>query len=206
MDNRSVRITAVTVAVAAVVAVVALLVTTYRDATGAETTATEETPPPRGGTPAPAGPVTPEPSTTQGTGHDDDREYVPDATTKAAIADVTERFIAEWKRPGTAAERTKRIRPYATEWLTSRLADVDPAELPTSRVVGKPRVVAATPYAAGTTTRFSDGLEVRCNLVLDTTGWRVAEVLPDTDTPQPTPPGRRAADPDSTADPDAGAA
>ncbi|MEQ7126924.1 hypothetical protein ABN034_20610 [Actinopolymorpha sp. B11F2] len=187
MDNRSVRITAVTVAVAAVVAVVALLVTTYRDAAGSQTSATEETPPPAGGTPAPAGPVSPDPTTSRGTGHDDDRAYVPDAKTKAALADVTERFLAEWKRPGTPTERTKRIRPYATEWLTSRLADVDPAELPTSRVDERPRVVAATPYSAGTTTTFTDGLEVRCNLVLDTTGWRVAEVLPDTDTPQPTP-------------------
>ena len=193
MDNRSVRIAAVLAAVAAVVAVAVLLVTTYRSADGSEPT-TRETTAPVEGTPAPAGPVTPGPSDTEEGGPADDASpgYVPDARTKAALADVTMRFLEEWRRPGTAKERERRIRPYATAWLTTRLANVDPAELPTSRIVGKPAIVAATPYAAGTSTRFRDGLRIRCNLVLDPTGWRVAEVLPDTDTPQPTPPRRTA--------------
>ena len=200
MDHRSVRIAAVVAAVAAVVAVAALLVTTYRNASNPESVATEETSAPVDGTPAPAGPTTPVPTTAPPTGHDDEAVYAPDAKTKAAIKDVSVRFLNEWKRPGSAKEREQRLRPYATEWLAKRLANVDPAELPTSHIAGPPEIVAATPYAAGTSTRFSDDLHIRCNLVLDTTGWRVAEVLPDTESPQPTPPGREAA-PSDTASP-----
>jgi hypothetical protein len=184
----------VVAAVAAVVAVAALLVTTYRDASNAgdgATTAAEESSS-FDGTPAPAGGDVPAPTATrEPPAHDDEVDYVPDARTRAAIADVTVRFLQEWKRPGTPEQRAERIGPYATEWLTTRLADVDPAELPTADISGRPHVVAATAYAAGTTTRFDDGLQVRCNLVLDTSGWRVAEVLPLTETPSPEPtPGR----------------
>ena len=195
-------------AVAAVLAVAMLLVTTYRNASNAETTATEGSSSSFDGTPAPAGGdttgATPTPSR-QAPAHDDEIDYLPDAKTKAAIADVTVRFLEEWKRPGTPEERTQRILPYATEWLTTRLADVDPAELPSSSIVGRPRIVAATPYAAGTTTSFDDGLQVRCNLVLDTAGWRVAEVLPLTETPspEPTPSGSEQATPGASPDTDA---
>jgi hypothetical protein len=200
IESRMVRIAAVTAAVVAVLAVIALLVTTYRNATGPESATSRDEQPPVNGTPAPAGPTTPGRSASP-TAPGDDAEvaYVPDAKTKAAIRDVTVRFLDEWKRPGSAKQRTERIGPYATEWLTERLADVDPADLPTSHVSGSPAIVAATPYAAGTTTRFDDGLRVRCNLVLDTTGWRVADILPDSDsrspspTPSPTRTGQRKA-------------
>jgi hypothetical protein len=192
----------VVAAVAAVVAVAALLVTTYRNASSAgdaQTTAAEGSSS-FDGTPAPAGADTPAPTPTpQAPAHDDEVDYHPDARTRAAIADVTVRFLQEWKRPGTPEERTERILPYATEWLTTRLADVDPAELPTSAISGRPRLVAATAYAAGTTTRFDDGLQVRCNLVLDTAGWRVAEVLPLTETPSPEPTPSRSVQPTPSA-------
>jgi hypothetical protein len=190
IESRTVRIAAVTAAVAAVLAVIALLVTTYRNATG-DDVARQGTSGPVAGTPAPAGPDTPSPSTAPTPPADDAAAaYEPDAKTKAAIRDVTVRFLDEWKRPGTAKTRTKRIGPYATEWLTKRLADVDPADLPTSHIIGTPTIVAASPYAAGTVTRFDDGLRIRCNLVLDTSGWRVAEVLPDTEGPPPKPTGK----------------
>ncbi|WP_020574964.1 hypothetical protein [Actinopolymorpha alba] len=196
MDNRYVRIAAVTAAVLAVFAVAALLVTTYRNASNAQSADPQATSTPVDGTPAPAGPTTPAPTTASpgSTGHDEE-QYVPDAKTKAALADVTVRFLNEWKRSGSTEEREQRLRPYATEWLASRLANVDPAELPTARIDGRPQIVAATPYAAGTSTRLSDGLQIRCNLVLDTTGWRVAEVLPDTDASTPTPPAPTSASP-----------
>jgi hypothetical protein len=198
-----VRIAAVTAAVTAVLAVVALLFTTYRNAAGeGGATAGQSSSGRVAGTPAPAGPTTPGPSSSPTAPADDaEAAYEPDAKTRAAIRDVTVRFLAEWKRPGSPEDRTKRIGPYATEWLTERLADVDPADLPTSHVTGSPTIVAATPYAAGTTTRFDDGLRVRCNLVLDTTGWRVAEVLPDTDHNQPSPPGKKPGSHRSKAEP-----
>lgn len=205
MDNRSVRIAAVVASVAAVVSVAALLVTTYLTTKPSEVVATPQTS--VDGTPAPAGPVTAAPTSTApgpGPAHDDEVEYVPDARTKAAIRDVTVRFLTEWKRPGSPDERRQRIRPYATEWLTSRLADVDPAALPTASLAGQPELVAATPYAAATRTRFDNGLVVRCNLVLDTTGWRVAEVLPDSSPspgasspPTTSAPGSEAPDPET---------
>ncbi|HEY8456255.1 MAG TPA: hypothetical protein VIL34_11710 [Actinopolymorphaceae bacterium] len=182
MDNRGVRIVAVTVAIIAVLAVAALLVTTYRNASSTPVTSTESPSAPPA-TPEPVHPTSPTPSSPVADGHDHEPVYEPDAQAATAIRSVTVKFLNEWKRPGTPEERTKRIRPYATAWLAERLGDVDPAELPRSRIVGSPQIVAATPYAAGTTTRFSDGLRVRCNLVLDTSGWRVAEVLPDTDGP-----------------------
>jgi hypothetical protein len=186
MDNRSVRIAAVLASVAAVVSVVALLVTTYLSAKPSDVAT-----PPRtsvAGTPEPAGAVPTAPTPTapgRGPAHDDEVAYVPDEHVEAAILDVTVRFLTEWKRPGSPDERRQRIRPYATEWLATRLADTDPANLPVANVTGKPELVAATPYAAATRTRFDNGLVVRCNLVLDTAGWRVAEVLPDTSDPSP---------------------
>ncbi|REF36552.1 hypothetical protein [Thermasporomyces composti] len=186
MDNRSVRIAAVLASVAAVVSVVALLVTTYLSAKPQEVMTPEQTS--VEGTPEPAGALrSPATSTApvQGPAHDDEVAYVPDERTKAAILEVTVRFLTEWKRPGTPDERRERIRPYATEWLTSRLAETDPANLPVATMTGQPELVTATPYAAATRTRFDNGLAVRCNLVLDTTGWRVAEVLPDTGVPSP---------------------
>ncbi|SDR97522.1 hypothetical protein [Actinopolymorpha singaporensis] len=190
MDNRNARIAAVIAAVVAVLSVVALMASTYlgsdRDTPAAEPTATTGD---VDGPPAPAGPEIPTPTPTvpeEGSDHSDD-PYTPDARTKATLVRISTRFLAEWKRPGTPAERTARLRPYATEWLTTRLARIDPADLPTASVKGKPAIVAATPYAAATSTPFDDGIRIRCNLVLDTTGWRVSEVLPDSDTPVPSP-------------------
>ncbi len=190
MDNRNARIAAVIAAVVAVLSVAALMVSTYlggdRDTPAAEPTATTGE---VDGPPAPAGPEVSTPTPTvpdEGSDHADD-PYTPNAATKATLLRISTHFLAEWKRPGTPAERTSRLRPYATEWLTTRLARIDPADLPTASVKGKPAIVAATPYAAATSTLFDDGIRIRCNLVLDTTGWRVSEVLPDSDTPVPSP-------------------
>ena len=190
MDNRNARIAAVAAAVVAVLAVVALMVNTYRNTGAANAPPPEATSTPIDGTPAPAGPITPtgEASSPPEEGSDhQEAPYDPDAKTEAALVDVTVRFIAEWKRPGTPAQRAARLRPYATEWLSSQVSKVDPAELPTAAVDGQPAIVSATPYAASTTTPFDDGLRIRCNLVLDTTGWRVSEVLPEPTTASPTP-------------------
>lgn len=202
MDNRNARIAAVIAAVVAVLSVVALMVSTYlggdsRTPAAAEPTATTGD---VDGPPVPAGPEVPTPTPTapdEGSDHADD-PYTPDAKTKATLIRVSTRFLDEWKRPGTPEERTTRLRPYATEWLTTRLARIDPADLPTASVKGKPAIVAATPYAAATSTLFDDGIRIRCNLVLDTTGWRVSEVLPDSDTPVPSPTAKPSTSPSRT--------
>ncbi|GAB3404945.1 hypothetical protein [Flindersiella endophytica] len=198
MDNRSTRLTAVIAAVVAVLAVGALIATTYLNigahqaATGSDATSN-----PVDGTPAPGDPLdssptaSASPSDPTGDGHDTD-QYVPDAKTAGEIRSVSKRFVEAWKTPGTAAERTQAIGPLATEYLTRLLATVDPLDLPTeAKVVGQPKITAATPYAAGTDVKLSNGWTIRVNLVLDTTGWRVNEILPPDQDAGPAQPGKK---------------
>lgn len=185
MDNRSTRLTAVIAAVVAVLAVGALIATTYLNI-GAHSAATssDATSNPVDGTPAPGDPLDATPSASASPtdptddGHDVE-QYEPDAKTAGEIRSVAKRFVDAWKTPGSATERTQTIGPLATEYLTRLLARVDPLDLPTAaKVVGQPKITAATPYAAGTEVKLSNGWTVRVNLVLDTTGWRVSEILP----------------------------
>jgi hypothetical protein len=185
MDNRSTRLTAVIAAVIAVLAVGALIATTYLNI-GAHNAATssDATSNPVDGTPAPGDPLDSSPSASASPsdptddGHDTD-QYVPDAKTAGEIRSVSKRFVEAWKTPGTAAQRTQAIGPLATEYLTRLLARVDPLDLPTdAKVVGEPKITAATPYAAGTEVKLSNGWTIRVNLLLDTTGWRANEILP----------------------------
>jgi hypothetical protein len=193
MDNRRAKLTAVFAAVAAVVAVVALIATTYMNIGGAGDATAGDRPANVQGELAPGGPLeTGEPNDPTGDGHDVEAA-TPDATTEQAIQDVTVRFIDAWKTPGTPQQRSKAIGPVATEYLTGLLARVDPRELPTNAtVVGDPKLTAFVPYAAGVEVRLSTGERLRVNLVLDTSGWRVSELLPPEpavpDTPPPTPP------------------
>lgn len=188
MDNRRAKLTAVLAAVVAVVAVVALIATTYMNIGGNEGATADDGPVDVQGELAPGGPLeTPTPTDPTGDGHDVETQ-TPDAATEKAIQDVTARFIDAWKQPGTAKERAKAISPVATEYLTRLLSRVDPRELPTkAKLVGKPKVTAFVPYAAGVEIRLSTGERLRVNLVLDTNGWRVSELLPPDQTPSPTP-------------------
>jgi hypothetical protein len=186
MDNRSTRLTAVIAAVVAVLAVGALIATTYLNIGAHEAaTSTGATSNPVDGTPAPGDPLepsgsaSPSPSDPTGDGHDVEERYTPDAATAAEIRSVSRRFVDAWKTPGSPTERTQALTPLATEYLTRLLARVDPLDLPTSaKVVGQPKIAAATPYAAGTEVKLSNGWTLRVNLLLDTTGWRVSEILP----------------------------
>lgn len=196
MDNQSTRLTAVIAAVVAVLAVGALIATTYLNI-GAHQAATssDATSNPVDGTPAPGDPLDASPTASASPadptddGHDTD-QYVPDAKTAGEIQSVSKRFVEAWKTPGTAAERTQAIGPLATEYLTRLLAQVDPLDLPTdAKIVGQPKIAAATPYAAGTDVKLSNGWTVRVNLVLDTTGWRVNEILPPDQGAGPEQPG-----------------
>ncbi|HEY6739009.1 MAG TPA: hypothetical protein VI076_09175 [Actinopolymorphaceae bacterium] len=189
MENRSAKLAAVAAALVAVVAVVALVFTTYD---GDDTPTAEPSPTPTRveGTPAPAGPVTsastPATAAAEPTDEGGDHEpATPDPEAQAAILETTTRFLAAWKKPGTPAERTKAIGPYATQRLTTQLADVDPANLPTGALQGKPTIETANAFAAATIAEFDGGPRVRCNLVLDPTGWRVAQILPVTTTASP---------------------
>ena len=137
MDNRSVRIAAVLASVAAVVSVVALLVTTYLSAKPQEVMTPEQTS--VEGTPEPAGALrSPATSTApvQGPAHDDEVAYVPDERTKAAILEVTVRYLTVWTRPGTPDERRERIRPYAT---VSRWSSVVMRKPETTKKTSTPR-------------------------------------------------------------------
>jgi hypothetical protein len=207
MDNRSTRLTAVIAAVVAVLAVGALIATTYLNI-GAHDAATssDATSNPVDGTPAPGDPLDPSPSGSASPsdptddGHDTD-QYVPDAKTAAEIRSVSKLFVEAWKTPGTATERTQSIGPLATEYLTRLLARVDPLDLPTdAKIVGAPKITAATPYAAGTEVKLSNGWTIRVNLLLDTTGWRVNEILPPDQDAGPEQPGKTAS-PTQTAKP-----
>lgn len=179
IDSRRTQLTATLAAVVAVLAVIALLVTTYRG--DSEPTA-ETSAPPVTGEPAPAGQTaTPTSSPTSSDarqGDDASDTYTPNPRTRAEIARVTVEFLKAWKRPGTPAQRTERIGPYATTHLTSQLADVAAANLPTGKIVGEPELRVANQFAAATITELGDGLRVRCNLALDANGWRVTQVLP----------------------------
>lgn len=189
MDNRRAKLTAVFAAVVAVIAVVALIATTYMNIGGGNDVTADDTPVSVDGERAPGGPLeTSTPTNPTDDGHDIETE-TPDAATTKAIQDVTVRFVDAWKQPGTAKERTKALQPLATAYLTRLLARVDPRELPTkAKVVGKPEVDAFVSYAAGVEVRLSTGERLRVNLVLDTSGWRVSELLPsDQATPGATP-------------------
>lgn len=192
MDNRNVRLTAVLAAVVAVLAVVALVVTTYlNNTTSANLSAGVETPTSEAvdGEPAPAGPVEPSVSPTDELeGDDDHADYSPDPRSVRAINDVTVRFLKAWSTPGKAAARRALIAPYATPGLTEQLTLSDDQVVFTGKAVGAPQIVAATAYSAGTHTKWSDGQLLRCNLVLDTDGWKVSEILPvESTTASPTP-------------------
>jgi hypothetical protein len=188
MDNRNVRLTAVLAAVVAVLAVVALVVTTYlNSASSANVSAGLETPTPGAvdGEPAPAGPVQPSPTEEELHGDDDHADYTPDPRSVRAIRDVTVRFLKAWSTPGKAAARRALIAPYATPGLTEQLTLSDDQQVVTGKPVTVPQVIAATAYSAATHTKWSSGELLRCNLVLDTDGWKVTEVFPE-EAPSPT--------------------
>lgn len=192
MDNRRAKLTAVFAAVVAVLAVAALIATTYMNVGGGADTTADDQPANVQGELAPGGPLeTDAPNDPTGDGHDIETQ-TPDPGTEQAIQDLTVRFIDAWKEPGTPEQRTKAIGPLATEYLTGLLARVDPRELPTkAEVVGDPKLTAFVSYAAGVDVRLSTGERLRVNLVLDTSGWRVSEILPPepagNEPPSPTP-------------------
>jgi hypothetical protein len=183
MDNRNVRLTAVLAAVVAVLAVVALIVTTYlNSASSANLSAGVETPAagPVDGEPAPAGPVQPSPTAEEELeGDDDHADYTPDPRSVSAIKDVTVRFLKAWATPGKAVARRALIAPYATPGLTEQLTLSDDQQVLPGKPATVPQVIAATAYSAATHTKWSDGQLLRCNLVLDTDGWKVTEVFPE---------------------------
>lgn len=209
MNERGARIIALAAAIAAVAAVIVLLVTTY-GGDDATTVAARPSTPPVGERPAPAGP--PEPSGGPSTGptrayEGNDATLPEDAhdppLDKQARKDVrvaTAKFLEAWLTPGTPGQRTRGIGPYATTELTRLLAMTARANVPDAKVKGAPDIVDSSPYTASTVAALTDGERLRCNLILDTSGWRVSEILPDnrdTQTPGPTssrsstPPGAR---------------
>lgn len=195
MDNRRAKLTAVIAAVVAVVAVIALIATTYMNLGAGQPDVTADPGPVNvegelaPGEPLEAGEDSDDPT---GDGHDVQVEEA-DPATERAIQDVTVRFIDAWKTPGTPEERAAALSPLATEYLTRLMARVDPRELPSkAEVLDEPKLIAFVSYAAGVEVRLTTGERLRVNLVLDTSGWRVSELLPagpatPTPTPKPTP-------------------
>lgn len=182
MTDRSTRLTAVLAAIVAVLAVVAVFVTSYRGGgtdEGENSTDARGSDQRVGGEPAPAGPAdddAAEPPPDEG--GDAAHPEAPDPEVVSEIQQTTVRFLRAWAEPGNADARAEAIEPYATRALTQQLSNVDPANLPTFELDGDPRVEGGVQSTATADATFTEGLQVRCELVLGPDGWMVSRLLP----------------------------
>jgi hypothetical protein len=94
----------------------------------------------------------------------------------AAALSVAARWSAAWVRPpdGTTAQQwLDGLRPTTTEEYLGVLSNVDPGNIPATRVTGEPRAVRVAPRSVQVQVP-TDALTLIV-LVVDTqTGWRVA--------------------------------
>jgi hypothetical protein len=94
----------------------------------------------------------------------------------AAAIDLAARWSAAWLRPAagtTGAQWLEGLRPYTTEEYLSTLTNVDPANVPATRVTGEARPVRV---AAGSVQVEvpTDAVTLLVLVVETDTGWRVA--------------------------------
>ncbi|MDL5155046.1 hypothetical protein [Actinomycetospora termitidis] len=98
------------------------------------------------------------------------------AAPQAALG-VAQRWTAAWvDHPAgtTAAQWSERLRPYTTDEYLPSLADVDPANVPGSRVTGPPRAVEVRPDSVRVEVP-TDGVTLQLLLVQVSSGdWRVS--------------------------------
>ena len=104
-----------------------------------------------------------------------ERSSEPDGVREAATE-----FLRAWREP-SAEVRIELLSEVATESLTERLTDVDPAKITHARPVGSLVVGQASDYAAIADQKLSDKSTVRMQLVYDPAsrfGWLVDTISP----------------------------
>jgi hypothetical protein len=143
-------------------------------------TATPAAPAPTPASPAAApstvaGSASPRPSVTPSGTDASERADEPEGVRDAVAA-----FLRAWleREPDV---RIPLLQVSATESLTEKLSDVDPAKVPKAKPVGRPVVSAASDYSAVADQKLSNKRTVRMELVYDPAsryGWLVDAVGP----------------------------
>ena len=104
-----------------------------------------------------------------------ERASEPDGVREAATE-----FLRAWREP-SAEVRVQLLSEVATQSLTEKLTDVDPAKISKAKPVGALVVAQASDYAALADQKLSDSSTVRMQLVYDPAsrfGWLVDTIAP----------------------------
>lgn len=163
--------------VVAVLAVVIVVVLQQRpNSTG------NEAPPPTASPTQTAQPasVSPSPSPSESTSEGTDASEASAQPTAGPIIDASTRFVTGWLDPNPQT-RLVVLNAVATQSLTGKLADVDPAKINKSKPSGSPVVAESSDFAAVVDQSLSDGTAIRLYLVAEPTsqlGWLVDVVAP----------------------------
>ena len=125
--------------------------------------------------------MTPAPTTTPSQVAPSTRPAVASPLARPGADDVREvaaAFTAAWARRGTAAAQWRTdLVPYTTPEYQRRLATVDPARIPATRVTG-PAVVKHVDTTSATVEIPTDGGRVEVRLTRKSATWRVTDVTP----------------------------
>jgi hypothetical protein len=98
----------------------------------------------------------------------------------AGIREAASEFLRAWREP-SAEVRVRLMSEVATESLTEKLTDVDPAKIPHAKPVGRLVIGQASDFAATADQRLSNHSTVRMQLVYDPAsryGWLVDTIAP----------------------------
>jgi hypothetical protein len=98
----------------------------------------------------------------------------------AGIREAASEFLRAWREP-SAEVRVRLMSEVATESLTDKLTDVDPAKIPHAKPVGRLVIGQASDFAATADQRLSNHSTVRMQLVYDPAsryGWLVDTIAP----------------------------
>jgi hypothetical protein len=98
----------------------------------------------------------------------------------AGVREAATEFLRAWREP-SAEVRVRLMSEVATDSLTEKLTDVDPAKIPRAKPVGKLVIGQASDFAATADQRLSNHSTVRMQLVYDPAsryGWLVDTIAP----------------------------
>jgi hypothetical protein len=98
----------------------------------------------------------------------------------AGVREAATEFLRAWREP-SAEVRVRLMSEVATESLTEKLTDVDPAKIPHAKPVGQLVIGQASDFAAIADQRLSNHSTVRMQLVYDPAsryGWLVDTIAP----------------------------